>query len=184
MRYANLLAEDYYNWLLDFIEDEEHDWSTYSSLLDRLFTREFYDIIENDDNRVSDGLNLRNRFADEIGEHLYFVLDDLPDYCTVLEMMIALAIRIEDNIMYDPDKGDQTSKWFWIMVRNLGLEDCTDENFYEREVDDILDRFLERQYDYYGNGNIFTVNNPRNDMRKVEIWYQANYFFSEYLNVH
>ena len=181
MNGANLYAEDYYNWLLSFIEDDEHDLNDYSSLLWELFNFEFYEIVRNDSNRVADGLALRNRFSEEIGEHLYFVIDELPEGCSCLEMMIALAIRLEENILRDPDKGDRTSLWFWVMVENLGLIDEVDDNFDRDFVRDILDRFVERRLKNGQFCGLFNVTMATFNLKNVEIWYQANYFFAENL---
>lgn len=46
-------------------------------------------------------------------------LDNRP--CSVLEMIIALAIRLEEHIMDDPDIGNRTGQWFWDMIVSLGL---------------------------------------------------------------
>ena len=174
-----MYAEDYYNWLLGFIEDGEHDLNDYNYILELLFNYEFYEIVRNDCNRVADGLALRNRFADEIGEHLYFVDEDLPPFCTCLEMMIALSYRLEENIFKDPDKGDRTGVWFWVMMRNLGLDWMSDDRYDEAEAMDILRNFVARNYGKNGFGGLFFLKNDRIDMRVTEIWYQAHYFFTE-----
>lgn len=181
MNKANLYAEDYYNWLLSFIDNDIYDVRDYENLLNLLFNFEFYEIVKNDSNRVADGLNLRNKFSESIGEHLYFVDEDLPPYCTCLEMMIALSIRLEDNILRDPDKGDRTSVWFWVMIRNLGLDWMSDDRFDEAEAVDILENFVARNYEKSGRGGLFFLAMPRFDMRETEIWYQASYFFAENL---
>ena len=175
MKNTNILAEDYYIWLLDIIENDEYYTEDYSKLLNRLFNTEFYSIVNYDDNRIFDGLNLRNTFADEVGEHIYFVSDQLPSYCTVLEMMIALSLRMENDIMSDDRYGDRTSQWFWIMISNLGL--------YDKYVSRILDIFLNRKYGKDGKGGPFWVKNMGQiDMRGTEIWYQANYFLDEFMS--
>ena len=188
MKSSNLYAEDYYNWLLGFIEDDIHDLSNYSVLMSVLFSREFYSLVPNDDNRVGDGLDLRNQFADELGEHLYFVDEDLPPYCTILEMMIALAIRIENDILYDPEKGYRVSEWFWIMLSNLDLENETDDCFDRERVVMTLNNFVDRKYGENGKFCLFPISKTATmakktatDMKNTEIWYQANYFFTEYL---
>ena len=102
-------------------------------------------------------------------------------------MMIALSIRLEENILRDPDKGDRTSVWFWVMMRNLGLDCMTDDCFDEDEAVDILRNFVNRNYEKNGQGGLFFLGKKWAksgqksglDMRNVEIWYQANYFFSE-----
>lgn len=145
----------------------------------RLHETEFVSAIPMDDNRAVDGMDLRYRFGDECSfppPMITSLLDDTP--CSVLEMMVALAVRCEEHIMDDPDIGDRTGKWFWGMIRNLRLEGMNDFRFDNRYVDDILVRLLERRYRKNGEGGLFTVNNGR-DMRKTDIWYQMNYYLDE-----
>lgn len=181
----DILAEDYYIWLLHFVEDSEYKTCDYTKLLNKLWNTEFYSILNYDDNRIADGLDLRNEFADLEVIHIYYLADNLPEYCTVLEMMIALAKRLENDILYDEKYGDRTSKWFWMMVENLGLADSYDGYFREYYVQSVLERFLERQYKPNGKGGLFVVNSGQKsgqiDMRGTEIWYQAQYFLDEIL---
>lgn len=142
----------------------------------RLHETEFVFTIPMDDNRAVDGIDLRYRFGDECsfpGPMIASLLDDSP--CSVLEMMVALAVRCEEHIMDDPDIGNRTGKWFWGMIRNLGLDGMNDFRFDCRYVDDVLYRLLERRYGRNGDGGLFTVNNGR-DMRQTDIWYQMNYY--------
>ena len=106
-------------------------------------------------------------------------LDDKD--CSVLEMMVALSIRCEEHIMDNPDIGDRTGKWFLDMIVNLGLEKMTDDRFDKRYVEKILHRFMNREYERNGDGGLFTVHHNRIDMRSVEIWYQAMWYFDEVL---
>ena len=90
----------------------------------------------------------------------------------------ALALRIEEHIMDDPDIGNRTGQWFWGMLVSLGLGSMYDAKFDRYRVDRTLERLLEREYERNGEGGLFTVNNGR-DMRTTEIWYQMNYYLSE-----
>ena len=108
------------------------------------------------------------------------LLDVVP--CSVLEMMLALSIRCEEHIMDDPEIGNRTGEWFWIMIVNLGLGSMDDTRYDEEYVDDILDKFLNREYDADGTGGLFPVRNPRYaqyDLRNVDIWYQLNWYLQE-----
>lgn len=177
------LSDDYYFWLLDIIDSIAYPDEKYSEVLEKLYETEFYDLVPNDINRAEDGYELRGRFASEIGEHEYYVMDALYKGCSVLEVMIALAMRWEENIAWDPDYGDRTYKWFWIMMDNLGLTFYDDEKYDETEVENILQSFLERKYCTDGRGGLFRINNPNIDMTKVEIWLQMNYYFDENSNL-
>jgi hypothetical protein len=87
-------------------------------------------------------------------------------------MMIALAIRCEEYIMVDPGMGDRTSQWFWNMVTNMGLGGEHDAAFDERLAEDVVTRFLNREYEPDGRGGLFRVRGWRRDMRTAEIWHQ------------
>lgn len=181
---TSILAEDYYIWLLSFIESDDYKTSDYSLLLNKLFETEFYSIINYDDNRISDGYSLRDKYAEKEHIHLYYLADELPEYCSVLEVMIALAMRMEFDIMADDKYGDRTPLWFWTMVESLGLEDEYDRRYDDVYVTEVLDIFLERKYRKDGKGSLFWIKNMGQklgqfDARGTEIWYQMNYFLNE-----
>ena len=179
MEINSSLCDEYYYWLLDMVDDKKYPDERYSEVLNKLFETEFYDLVPNDCNRIDDGFSLREKFAEEVGEHVYYVMDVLPEGCSVLEVMIALAMRWEDNIAWDPDMGDRTSVWFWMMMENLGLTFYDDKRYDEKEVSDILHTFLERKYCTDGRGGLFKIKDPNIDMRTLEIWYQMNYHLVE-----
>lgn len=164
------ISEEYFEWMFDVVCGERfHKDISYRKLLTYLHEREFTYIIPRDANRAEDGIYLRYRFA-------YDLLDDprreLGGPCTVFEMMVALAIRCEETIMDDPDKGDRTGQWFWGMIVNLGLGAMTDDVFDIRVVESIIDRFLSRNYEPNGKGGLFTIRNYDTDLREMEIWNQ------------
>lgn len=74
--------------------------------------------------------------------------------------------------MSDPEKGDRTAQWFWNMINSLGLSSMTDYNFNEWLVNDVVTRFLKREYDPDGKGGLFTIKRWNRDVRDVEIWHQ------------
>jgi hypothetical protein len=86
-------------------------------------------------------------------------------------MLIALAIRCEE-IIDDLEVGDRTSQWFWNMVSNMGLGGMSDTNYDEYAVQDIVTRFLNRDYEPDGRGGLFRVRDWDRDMRRAEIWHQ------------
>lgn len=142
----------------------------YDKVLLRLFETPFEYTMYMDKNRYSDGMSFRAR----LGFHF-------DDDCTVLEMMIALAVRIEEDIMSDPKYGDRTSQWFWKMIASLGLNKYDDDNYDERAVDEIIEDFLDRRYNSNGKGGLFTFRKKTIlDPREVEIWDQMNWWISEY----
>lgn len=147
------------------------------SLLRTLHDKEFYWTVPNDDNRCSDGEHLRTKFEEETGFDTYGYLDK-P--CSMLEMLVALAIRFEDA-MYEPGTRDRTSVWFWEMCENAGLLDAylEREDCDELTVDDILNRILERTYKRNGAGGLFPLRDTDKDQRNVELWYQMSAYLLE-----
>lgn len=145
-----------------------------------LHETEFIYIMDIDANRADDGTDLRYRFAYEFGlsgDDVRRYLDCRP--CSVLEMMVALASRCEEQIMDNPDYGDRTGKWFFDMIDSLGLGGMDDAHFDEAAGRDILCCFMRREYQDNGQGGLFTLRNPRYDMRRIEIWYQMMGYLEE-----
>ena len=167
----------YFEWMCDFIcGDRFARGISYKKLLLHLHDVEFTYSIPRDANRAEYGIGLRSRFADE---------EDIPDIdlyldgpCSVLEMMLALAIYCEEHIMDDPTIGDRTSQWFWVMIANLELNGMDDKRYDPRYVDEVLDRFLNREYEPDGTGGLFKVRNCEDDMRELEIQYQLYRFIN------
>lgn len=190
MRYFYHEVKDcYFEWMCDLVCGNRYaKENSYRNLLRHLHDTEFTYIIRKDGNRAEDGVDLRYRFIRTI-ERLYYgatdddLLDCLEGPCSILEMMVALAIRIEQSIMDDPDLGDRTGQWFWDMIVSLGLGSVTDNEYDEEYVNAVLDRFLDRDYESNGKGGLFTVRHANSDLRDVEIWYQANWYLDEVLGV-
>lgn len=179
---TNRIKNDYFNWLVSFVFNNEHSRSAYNNLLTHLFQTEFRYSIPRDRNRVDDGIDLRWRFACDISDSeterivISQSLSDSSDTCSVLELMVALAVRCEETIMDDPSYGNRTTQWFWKMISSLGLGSMTNVNYDRQYVDRVLTRFMNRSYDPDGNGGLFTVRNCEYDMRNVEIWYQLCWY--------
>lgn len=164
----------YFDWLSTIVCGDRFSKNTsYRKLLMYLHSVEFRYDIRNDANRARDGLGLRYRF---FYDHQEFDYEDedtcFEDPCSVLEMMIALALHCEEHIMTDPTIGDRTGEWFWRMITNMGLGSMTDNNFDKRYVRDVVERFLDREYEPDGRGGLFRVKDAKRDLRTVEIWYQ------------
>lgn len=175
------LVSRYFDWMYRLVADDRYPKS-YRKLFSRLHDTEFTYTIPMDGNRAEDGIDLRYRFGRENAYPDAIVaslLDVVP--CSILEMMIALSIRCEEHIMDNPEIGNRTGEWFWEMIVNLGLGSMDDARYDEAYVDDILERFLNREYEADGTGGLFTVRNPRYaqyDLRNVDIWYQLNWYVS------
>lgn len=161
--------ERYFKYLINKISDNGV-WRgrSYTELLQYLSSKTFYAIMELDENREGWGLYLRRD------------LDyDIQGPCSMLEMLVGLAIRIEEVDLHDWEVGDQTPVWFWTMIQNLGLIHQTDERFNYRKVDDIICRFLNRDYAPNGKGGLFILEDPTVDARDMTIWQQVQEWIME-----
>lgn len=149
---------------------------SYRKLLSKLHDVQFVALMPRDNNRISDGIDLRSRYASYDEADTY--LSRADGGCSVLEMMVALAIRCEEDIMHNPLMGDRTQQWFWKMIVNLGLGGMRDEFYDEQQADDILSRFIHRDYSSEGRGGLFVARNCPHDMRSLEIWDQMCWYIN------
>lgn len=173
------IRNSYFNWLVDLMCRDRYEGEvTYRKLLMTLHNIEFRYSIMNDENRAKDGIDLRYRYtyinnlelSDD--EECYF----LEQPCSVLEMLIALALRCEETIMDDPQKGNRSKHWFWSMINNLGLGGMIDYDFDKKYTLHVITRFLDRKYAPNGKGGLFTIKDCERDLREVEIWYQLCWY--------
>ena len=167
----------YFRWLVRLIGDEYIE-RNYQKLLSKLYSTEYIWELDYDGNRAADGMFLRNIFAREMGVTVDF--GEWNGRCSILEMMIALARKAEDDIMHNPDFGDRTGYWFWTMIQNLGLDIYDDGYYFEDEVNRILDIFMYHRYAKNGSGGgAFPVRTKTRDLRKTDLWWQMNSYLEE-----
>lgn len=178
------LINDYVNWMYDLVcTDTYSPGLSYHKLFGYLYNTPFDYSMPMDGNRSEDGVDLRYRYGrmNNIPDCVTAsYLDDRP--CSLLEMMIALAIRCEEHIMEDPDIGDRVGQWFWDMVVSLDIN-MPDSRFDYAKADEIMDIFFTRTYAKNGKGGLFTISDPSKDMRKTDIWYQMCFYLNEMLGV-
>lgn len=160
----------YYAWLSGIARGWCYEYGPYDQLIELLHLTPFWSPIPMDKNRIEDGINLRFRYSPAMSK-------DEP--ASVLEVMVALAYRCEEEFMADPDYGDRAGKWFYGMIQSLGLASMTDINFNFIYTMNILDTFLKRKYKPNGEGSLFTIKNSDQDFRKTEIWYQMCWYLDE-----
>lgn len=163
--------ELYFSWLYDKVCDSSVR-DKYWTILHILHDKEFYDLVPNDDNRIKDGIKLREDFMNEFNNFPY---EQIDGPCSIFEMLIALSMRFE-AMMIDHKDSDTIGTWFWEMLTNLGLAKYTNAMCLNSRddllIERVLDRFLERTYHRNGEGNIFPLKNAKKNQCKVEIWYQ------------
>lgn len=174
MIFGDRVNDEYFEWLCELIDSKRFSKQvSYRKLLAHLHNIEFTWCVPMDSNRADDGIQLRRHYS------LYKNDITLSDYiqgpCSVLEMMVALAVRCE-NTMDDTQMGDRTGQWFWGMVHNLGLSPMIDSDFDREFADEVIARFLNREYEPDGRGGLFTVRHCTHDLRTVEIWCQLSWY--------
>ena len=174
------LEHEYLDWMYNIVCDENYKRIQYRYLFRYLYDTDFDYLMPMDGNRAEEGINLRYRFGRENGYSDAIIASylDVKD-CSVLEMMIALAIRCEEQIMDNDEYGNRVGQWFWEMVVCLGLGDMTDDEFNPSKVGHRLYIFINRLYEKNGRGGLFEVNDPSIDMRSYDIWYQMNFHLRE-----
>lgn len=162
--------EEYTDWLIDRIGFKRP--KKYSELFKALNSIEFYWGLDRDENRALGGLRLRRVASLELQNGLRGI------NCTVLEMMIALSIRLDDDYIGDP--GDPKPDLFFArMLENLGLDRLDNRHFDAGECEKIVKKWLDRRFDRRGNGSPFPVKRDKRDQRKREIWDQAITYIHE-----
>lgn len=176
------IVNSYFHWLCDVVHADDPQES-YINLMVALFQTEFVWSVENDSNRAEDGKRLRLEWIKDP--------DILDRPCTMLEMMIALAIRIDDEVMWNPQRGNRTAVWFWEMIDNLGLGELDDSIEFakiERIVDRKMHIFSTKLHTPNAPGTLFPVtlyekkcNKSVTKCNKKEIWYQMmTYMYEKY----
>lgn len=177
------LSDIYFNWLYKMVESNGH----FRALCNELFTIEFTFSVERDANRQADGRDLRVIFCNEYAIPIESLDMELSTHCSVFEMLLALARRINSDVMYQADKGDRTADWFFRMVKNMTNElgmmrGISDEYWGPRSkdyVDRVVSNWLDRQYDDRGIGSIFPLQKAQEGYQKTEIWYQMQAYLME-----
>lgn len=172
------MIDEYFEWLYYIVcKDRYSEETSFRKLLGLLHSIEFTYSIPSDDNQAQRGINLRWIYSLEMDRDHDEVISYITGPCSVLEMMVALAMSCE-NIMDDPQIGDRTGQWFWNMIVNLGLGSMTDSRFDPIYCEEVIFRFLNRDYEPNGKGGLFTIRNCDTDLRKVGIWYQTCWYLN------
>lgn len=172
------INEDYFDWLYGQIEERD---DAYLDLCRHLNGIEFnYDtalMIPNDYNRIEDAVGIRDKYRRREMKDSYsrYLTDEFMDQsCSVFEILVALAYRMEGVVMTD-----QFPMWFWILIENLGMDRFDNVRFNAKKVDKILDIWMNRKYDQDGSGGLFPLKDPPSDQRDEEIWHQMSSYLLE-----
>ena len=167
------VEERYLVWLCGLVVSEGRDRRLHRSekMLRSLFYEPFYHFVPNDDNRASEGQGLRDKFMDDTKVKL-----DQRSYfrpCSILEMLIALSERMAFQI-FNPMKEAEPDLpgCFWEIIDNLKLKP-------NQSNTRIVQKLQKREYMESGLGGMFPLEDPREDQRAIEIWYQMMAYLNE-----
>lgn len=182
-------GRSYVEWLESFTIDERMDSArrlSYHKLIKVLWEIEFEPSVGNDHDRAAEGLELRSRYNDilakKAGEGDFETPDVMAIFgeCRVLEMLVALSMRMYD-LMQDMGIYNSVSRWFWEIMENVGFDILDDSEWGsddEQFVFDICDEIMHgfgRRIDR--KGGWFRID----DWDSIEIWYQMHEYLCRYV---
>lgn len=168
---------EYFLKLVSMIDDRgamDH----YSAVLLYLYNVEFSSHVDDDINRLEDAAILRRS-----------IHGPAMPYISVLEVLIALAKRCHEDIMYGYEINGEPSSiafWFWMFMNNAGLTELSDDNIenmhpneFEMWFNNIVTGIVERTYERNGRGGFFPMQHDPRDQRKIGLWQQLNTYLLE-----
>jgi len=161
----------YFDWLCRLIRSD----TVSRNVQQIIFEIPYQYYIDRDESRVEDALELRRDYLyskKQIDDVTYNYISNEP--INVLEVLIALSKRIDNQILGDVDGGTQI---FDTMISNLEISNSCSDDYIRYKIDN----WMHMNYDEYGHGSIFIVSDPRTPMNKTDMWYQAMYYLSENL---
>lgn len=151
----------YFCWLIDQVGGEEW-WGGLEANLARLLLRKFYFNNEVDEGVCKQSLELRTRCMRTTDIKPYLIPSDEP---SVLEVLICVAERIQENLMYNPDYESRTTQFFAEIISVLGFDSVDNE-----QIDERIDMFLDGKVRLYDGEFGADPNNPT-------LWEQVNAYY-------
>lgn len=167
----------YFEWLVDWIDDGEHD--DMLPVLSYLHKKDFdwSRLKKIDENRASDAVLLRVRYADEFD--LLCEDEDLDEEPSVLEVLVRLAIDLEYNITGYPGE-ERPDIWFWEWLENLEIDGrCTGKGFSKSYLDDKIDTWLSGDISWTGKRSPFPLHHSHVNQKSKDIWGQLMAYVNE-----
>lgn len=134
-------------------------------------------------NRIVEALSLRKDYIDSgISDKEKRELESR--FVSVLEVLIAFAIRIDDDMFYEPGE-NLIPRFFFEFIENLEIDIPNKDWSFENEffVDQQIKHFLDRTYTLNGEGgNIYVFDwdevYPK-DLRTMSLWDQLQIYLSK-----
>lgn len=198
------VKKSYFNYLSSLVADQNHDPKRYSKLLALLYETPYQVLNPMDANRVLDGEALREKWLDHARvkderlrvEYVKDLGTDAPSMlgASMLEVLIGLAVHINDYILADPDKPELVANLFWNFIDNIvdygsfgskyhaASDILYDEVWcdYTRDtMNTCLDRINKRTYHTDGTGGLFPLRKETINQRKEELWTCAIAYINE-----
>ena len=175
MRYDRFDWSGYFEWLVGIIDDGEHD--DMLPVLSYLWKKEFVWSNGMDANRAKKGIDLREEYADIY--ECRFTCDDRKEPCSVLEMLVRLAMDVENNVVGVPGE-ERPDIWFWEWLENLKIDDrCTGRGYSKDYHDQCIDNWLDGNISRSGKRSPFPLKHSRANQRDKDIWMQCMAYVNE-----
>lgn len=178
----SFIYEQYKKYLLEKVN--YYNVPIFDNIMEQLLHTKYEPYYDLDDNRGVDGLTTRDIFYETFppdARTLLFdeLIMDIGPSCTVLEMMVTLAIRCETDVAGDPSGEDRTAHWFDVMLESMGLTQYTGDSYNADSVARIIWKMQNHDYLPNGEGGLFKIPDGTGfDMTKLEIWSQMNAYIT------
>lgn len=174
--------ELYFKWIIERLKIPTGELTndSFTGLIARLKELQktrFTFTIHTDYNREFDGKRLRTEYYCSILHD-----EEVPNYIlgppvSVLEVLVGLSIRMCEEVL-----GDDTSwELFCLMLLNLGVVKDDGGVCDEEDLNEIITKWLNREFDFNGVGSPFPLdkNDEGVDQRKIDIWQQLSLYLDE-----
>ena len=121
--------EMYFDWLWE----RSGLGTNYFQLLTLLYTTPYEPLLVDDENRRADGNELFEIFCEEKKIQIHPSDSYMFEECSVLEMLLAFAARINVELVGDPSES-RVGLWFSRMLENLGIYQYDDEHWDRKKA--------------------------------------------------
>ena len=179
-------VEGYFIWLKrQAAPMNNSELHSYNMLCEVLFDIPFRWFVETDENRVLDGLMLRDKYADLAGGWLEHEYPFLASSCSFLEVVVGMSKRARFLTMDEPGFSQNARDWAIEMLDNCGLmvfsdNYCLDHQLtYEESIRDIAEVIMLRAYPITGEGSFFPLKTRWADPQSSDLGYLMSLYIQE-----
>lgn len=172
--------QDYFRYLINLVGGEEW-WGGCEEVLARLLNRRFYWLHPIDENLAFYGKSLRDDYISGYWENEQSVL---RGECSVLEVLIILAIKIERELFYTPSDRPMAHVYFAQILSRLGIIGDTEGDIcpisqLEARIDQFLEEGFGEEYNTKPNGMRRTLWEQINDIYMFDTWVECQEDFDD-----